>query len=68
MLHDFLPVIIAALTVLVFGCWNPKGLQCKDKSGKPTGYPNYMWLALLSLVLGGLAALLYSGSRKSYGV
>lgn len=68
MLQDFLPVIITALTVLILGCWNPKGLQVKDKSGNPTGYPNYLWLAGLSALVGAVASLMYAGAQGKRGL
>ena len=50
----YLPVALSALTVLILGCWNPDAIQLKDNNGEETGRPNYMWLALLSLLVGML--------------
>jgi len=52
--EHYLAVAIAALTVLILGCWNPVGLQARDKGGKALGYPNYLWLALFAFLAGAL--------------
>jgi hypothetical protein len=69
MTHNmYLAVILSALTVLVLGCWNPTPLQTVQH-GKPTGQPNYMWLALLSLLVGLLTCYLVAmkkGKGKGY--
>lgn len=57
MFDYYLPVVIAALSVLILGCWNPRALQT-TQNGQPTGNPNYMWLALISLLVGLLAVFL----------
>lgn len=51
--EHYLPIIFVALVVLVLGAWNPTALQAKTSAGKPSGYPDYKWLAALS-ALGGL--------------
>jgi hypothetical protein len=62
MMHEkYLAVVVSALVVLLLGCWNPKALQL-TQNGVPSGHPNYMWLALLSLLAGLLTA--YAGAMK----
>jgi hypothetical protein len=51
MYDHYLPIVIAALVILLLGCWNPKALQMKQ-NGRPTGCPNSMWLALAALLSG----------------
>ena len=52
--------IAASIAVLVAGFINPEALQAKDAvTGKTSGYPNYIYLALISLVVGCLTCLLY---------
>lgn len=69
-LYDLcLPVLVSALTVLILGCWNPEHLQVR-KHGKANGCPNYLWLALISLLAGLLAAycqdsMKHGGGRES---
>lgn len=56
MRHEhFLPVVIAALTVLVIGCWNPPPLQSKDSKGNPSGHPSYLWMSVFALIFGSIA-------------
>ncbi len=52
------PVVVAALTVLVLGKWNPALLQ-KKVNGKPSGESDPMLLALAAAVtgLGSCAAM-----------
>ena len=50
--EQYLPVVLAALTVLLLGCMNVKALQSKTKSGQHTGQPSYLWLAVVSLLVG----------------
>lgn len=57
--EDYLPVVLAVLTVLILGCWNPTALQTKDENGNATGCPSYMWLALFALIVGCLAEYFY---------
>jgi len=45
----YLPVVIAALTVLILGFWNPKALQAKNHGGRR---PSYLWLSLAALIAG----------------
>jgi hypothetical protein len=63
MYDQYLPVLISALTILLIKCWNPEVLQ-SQKDGRPTGYPSYMMVALVSLLAGLLAAYLMQGSGK----
>lgn len=56
--EHYLPVVLAALTVLILGCWNPKALQVRDSQGNPTGSPSYLWLALFALLVGALTVFL----------
>lgn len=62
-----IPVLVAALTVLILGCLNPPMLQTK-KYNKPTGNPNYMWLALLALVAGCLTCVLMFYGKQGMGM
>lgn len=59
----YLPAVLAALTILLLGCWNPKALQAK-KGGVATGCPSYMWLALISLLVGLLCTFMCSRAGK----
>jgi hypothetical protein len=62
-MHDhYLSVVLAALSILVIGCWNPPILQ-SAQNGKPLGYPNYMWLALIALIVGLLSCYLMEESK-----
>jgi hypothetical protein len=64
MKHEhYLPVVLAALTVLILGCWNPKSLQAQESKGKPSGYPSYMWLSLFALLVGVLAVWMYNEKK-----
>lgn len=67
MTDHYIAVVIAALTVLVLGCWNPLMLQARQ-NGKPTGHPSYMWLSMAALVAGLASCYLMHGAggkRKS---
>ena len=59
----YVPLLVAALVVLILGCWNPKIFQ-KHHHGKPSGQPSYMWIAALSL-LAGLLACYFMGDSVS---
>jgi hypothetical protein len=61
--EHYLPVVLSALTVLLLGCINFPGLQAKA-DGKKTGQPNYLWLALISFLVGALAVWFFN--RKEY--
>lgn len=63
MFDNYLPVVIAALSILILGCWNPRELQTVQ-NGQPTGCPNYMWLALISLLVGLLSVFLMLPNGK----
>jgi hypothetical protein len=53
--EQYLAVALAALTVLILGCWNPKALQSRKSDGvTPSGYPSYLWLALFAFLVGAL--------------
>ena len=70
MTDHYLSVVVAALTVLILGCWNPVVLQA-HQNGKPSGHPSYMWLSLLALIAGLLSCYLMhpaSKRRSSLGV
>lgn len=56
----YLPVIISALVVILLGWWNPVALQT-TQNGRPTGNPNFLWLALGALLGGVITALFISG-------
>jgi len=58
----YIPVILTALVVLVLGAWNPSAIQVK-RGGKPSGYPSYLWLALIGLAI-GLIAMWWMLKRK----
>lgn len=58
--EHYLPVVLAALTVLILGCWNPQALQAQNSQGKPSGYPSYLWLSLFAFLVGILAVWLYN--------
>ena len=60
--EHYLPVVLAALTVLVLGCWNPVMLQSKV-GGSASGHPSYMWLALISLLVGVVAVWMYNNKK-----
>jgi hypothetical protein len=67
MYDHYLPLILSALSILILGCWNPKPLQAVHH-GQPSGHPSYMWLALISLLVGLASCYLmhmnkYGGSR-----
>ncbi len=49
----YIPVVVVALVVLLLGCMNPVCLQ--SKKGASAGNPNYVLVALVSL-LAGVAA------------
>lgn len=50
----YIPVIVAALAVLVLGWLNPLALQTRNYSGKSAGCPSYLWLSLAVLLIGSL--------------
>jgi len=52
--EHYLAVALAALTVLILGCWNPKSLQARNAKGDALGYPSYLWLALFAFLVGAL--------------
>lgn len=63
-MHEhYLPVVVAALTVLLLGAWNPPMLQHLDH-GKPTGHPSYLWLSVLALLFGGVAVAVFNKTAR----
>ena len=56
--EHYIPVVLAALAVLILGCWNPRALQTRNHAGQPSGYPSYLWLSLCALLVGVLAVWL----------
>ena len=67
--NNYLPVIAAALTVLIFGCLNlgftkRQDSACSDECKTsdccitPDGYPCYIRLSLLALIVGCLVLVL----------
>lgn len=66
MYDKYLPVVLAALTVLVLGCINPQPLQTTVHN-KPSGYPNYMWLALAALLVGLLSCYVMGTQGRGSG-
>ena len=65
-MKHYLPVFIAAASILVMGCWNPKILQTKNH-GVPTGCPNWLWLALIALISGSATVALMHGKMEGFG-
>ncbi len=63
--EQYLAVALAALTVLILGCWNPEGLQSK-KNGSRIGQPSYLWLAFFAFLVGSLCVLGNSQKGKEY--
>ncbi len=49
--YPYLAVLVTALTVLVLGCINPKGLQAR-KAGNRLGHPAFRLLALAAATVG----------------
>lgn len=66
MTDHYIVVVIAALTVLILGCWNPLMLQARQ-NGQPTGHPSYMWLSFAALVAGLLSCYLMHGAKGKRG-
>lgn len=65
-MHDhYLPVILSALTVVVLGCMNPQIFQKRTADGQPDGSPNYVWLSVVSLVVGLLACYVTRGKEMA---
>lgn len=62
--EQYLAVALAALAVLILGCWNPKGLQAKDTNGNAKGYPNYLWVALIAFLVGALCCYGQQQNRR----
>ena len=61
--NNYLPIIAAALAVLVFGCLNLDCFKVKNNGAvktdfSPKGVPNYLWLALIALIVGVLTCML----------
>lgn len=64
MTDHYISIVIAALAVLIMGCWNPVMLQAQQ-NGKPTGHPSYMWLSLIALLAGLLSCyLMHPGGKR----
>lgn len=65
MSHEhYLPVILAAFTVLILGCANYRAFQSRDANKKPTGHPSSVWLASLALLVGLVTVWLYNKDKK----
>jgi H+/Cl- antiporter ClcA len=64
MYDHYLPIVIAALTILLLGCLNPRVFQ-STRDGVPTGHPSYMWLALMALLAGLLSCYLMHPGKYS---
>lgn len=60
--EHYLPIIVAALVVLILGCWNPRPIQ-QYRKGTPTGCPSYIWLALFALLFGSLTVLIINNNE-----
>jgi len=68
MYECYIPVIVASLVIIGLGFWNPVFLQTMQ-NGRPTGNPNFLWLALGALLGGVIAALFLSncnGNGKNF--
>jgi hypothetical protein len=65
MYDHYLPIVLAALSILIVGCWNPKPLQAVQ-NGQPSGHPSYMWLSLIALLV-GLASCYLMHMNKAGG-
>lgn len=64
MAHEhYLPILLAAFTVLILGCANFRAFQSRTADGKPSGYPSSAWLASLALLVGLLSVWLYNNSK-----
>jgi hypothetical protein len=63
--EHYLPVVLAALTVLLLGCWNPKFIrETKEEEAKHAGAnPSYKWLSLFALLVGMLAVWCYNQDK-----
>ncbi len=62
--EKYLPVVLAALSVLVLGSLNPPQLQSKTKGGQRTGCPSYLWSAIIALLVGLLTMYCCSPKMK----
>jgi hypothetical protein len=51
--EKYIVYFIICITILIIGHLNPVFLQSR-RAGKPTDCPNYIWLALISLLVGCL--------------
>lgn len=61
----YLPLIMALLAIIIFGFWNPTFIQT-TQNNRPTGYPNYLWLALIGLIAGVITALFISDCNSDF--
>ena len=64
--EHYLPVVLAALTVILLGCWNPKFMredQAERAKHALLGGPSYKWLAFFALVVGMLAVWCYNQDK-----
>ena len=66
--EHYLPIVLAALAVLIVGCWNPIGLRAKDPSGTVSQQPSYMWLALFAFIVGALTVWGYQQKKGGSGL
>ncbi len=51
----YIPIILAIVTILTLGCWNPQALQTRNSNGSP----NYLWLSLFAFCVGIFAVWIY---------
>lgn len=65
MYDHYLPIILAALAILIVGCWNPRGLQSVH-AGQPSGHPSYLWLSLISLIVGLVSCYALQAGKGGY--
>ena len=54
----YLPVIFAALAVLILGCLNLDCFKAKKSDGTRSEYPNYLWLSLAAFLVGVFVVIL----------
>lgn len=68
--HEYLPILVSALSVLLVGYWNPKMLRPKPTPSTistGTEHVDFKWLALVAL-FSGAATVMLMPSMKSYKI
>ena len=66
MYEQYISVVLAALAVIILGCWNPPALQVQH-GGKPSGHPSYRWLAFAALLVGLMSQYMMDASSPRGG-